>query len=780
MTIKKFNYSELVKLTSSNKNYLSKLKSSDPSISIIGFDEPDSILNTLLKSKLDAAHYDIECRMINDETKNNFLTDNWFKLDTSNVKIGAFIKGIDEMIGVLTFLTDSKKHLYKTNTFVAKVNENLVLNSLLDFFTNAYNPKHILLSLDKRFYEIDGADSVEAPYQYYYSEQKNVAFMKSNAKLHIKDEYGITPDSVADFMRENNYGVYFDAGKTQKSIVNEEGENFLYYYPIKTEEAIKSKYQDGHSIREIGIELGEDQRVIKKVLESHSIDIDSSRKKRYNPDDEFAAQVEDMYLNKKMMIRDIAAELGRDRHTITRYLDRTDFIEKKSRTFNETEKDEIERMYVVLMMPINEIAEDFECSKGKIQPILLERGVQIRYQENNVPEDHHIEEFHKLHHSTKLTMKEYCYNNGFVPGTFRKLYKAKGYELRESKYDADDKLQFYQLYKSGRTMQSISDEHKICSKILSLSLNEIKEGVTQEIKKRSAPEIDICSVLDEHNIEYLSNHKINGVEVDIYVPSHDFAIEYNGLFWHREGLVKMTTYNYKGRNKKYHLNKTEVLSEKGIFLMHIFEDEYLNNRELIINKIKYILKIDAPDMRTIRASKCIIKEIEALEKNIFLNDYHIQGQDVAIIKYGAYYNDELIAVMTFNKNMQFDWTLNRFAIKHGIKSHGIFGRVLKFAANEHKMKKVVSYGDRRSVNPNKNIYLSNNFELASISDPTYFYIDIRNLRRMHKSNWRKENIIARYPHFKDKNMSETEMMIELGYDRIWNCGYLRYEKTFEH
>ena len=60
------------------------------------------------------------------------------------------------------------------------------------------------------------------------------------------------------------------------------------------------------------------------------------------------------------------------------------------------------------------------------------------------------------------------------------------------------------------------------------------------------------------------------LEIDIFIPSKNIAIEYDGLYWHSSN-------KFSGRTieKKYHLNKTEQCLKKGIKLIHIFENEWI-------------------------------------------------------------------------------------------------------------------------------------------------------------------------------------------------------------
>ena len=63
---------------------------------------------------------------------------------------------------------------------------------------------------------------------------------------------------------------------------------------------------------------------------------------------------------------------------------------------------------------------------------------------------------------------------------------------------------------------------------------------------------------------------LNGMELDIYIPSKNVAIEYDGIRWHSEEF---------GKERNYHLNKTDLCLEKGIYLIHVFEDEWLNDSD---------------------------------------------------------------------------------------------------------------------------------------------------------------------------------------------------------
>jgi hypothetical protein len=56
--------------------------------------------------------------------------------------------------------------------------------------------------------------------------------------------------------------------------------------------------------------------------------------------------------------------------------------------------------------------------------------------------------------------------------------------------------------------------------------------------------------------------------------------------------------------------------------------------------------------------------------------------------------------------------------------------------------------------------------------PEYRYIKNGEKIRHHKFGFRKHLLSKRYG--LDINLTETEMTKELGYDRIWDCGLVKY------
>lgn len=298
-----------------------------------------------------------------------------------------------------------------------------------------------------------------------------------------------------------------------------------------------------------------------------------------------------------------------------------------------------------------------------------------------------------------------------------------------------------------------------------LSETVIETNKNMPFHKQSNDEIEIIDFIKSLGYNPSPDRKIlRGKEIDIYIPELKIGIEYNGCLFHTEEY---------GKDKNYHLNKTEICEHQGVQLIHIFSDEYLNDKEFILQKLRHILGCNKGIK--IGARKCVIKKINYKLSTSFLNKYHIQGGVQATIYLGAYYQNELVAVMTFLKEKDLEWNLTRFASHSDYICSGIGGKLFKYFIKNFDFKTIKSFADRRYTSMIKdNLYTKLGFKLDKITVPDYryFHPNIHPQERIHKFNFRKQRLHKKYN--LPLTMTESEMTRELGYQKIWDCGLLRY------
>ena len=319
------------------------------------------------------------------------------------------------------------------------------------------------------------------------------------------------------------------------------------------------------------------------------------------------------------------------------------------------------------------------------------------------------------------------------------------------------------------------------SKIVSESTSNILSELIKETNINFQPtwtskgETEIKEFIEGLGFETYKgkNRKLlEGKEINLIIPSLKIAIEYNGLYYHTENM---------GKNSVYHLNKTLACNQLGYKLIHIFEDEWVVNKELVKSKLKHILGVS--DGYKIGARKTVIKKISKEDKSYFLDGCHIQGNDKSDIFYGAYYGDILVGVMTFNsqrnmtKNVEGEYELSRYATRQGYTISGLASKVLKQFITDYSPKSIISFADRRwTLDGNNNMYTNLGFDLVSIVKPTYFYYNskVNKYKRYHKFSFGKNNLKKKYNEI-DFTKSESEITTELGYSKIWDCGLFKYQ-----
>lgn len=251
-------------------------------------------------------------------------------------------------------------------------------------------------------------------------------------------------------------------------------------------------------------------------------------------------------------------------------------------------------------------------------------------------------------------------------------------------------------------------------------------------------------------------------ELDIYIPEFNLAIEFDGLYWHSAG-------SKEEERPKYHLLKTELCEEKGIHLLHIFENEWNDpvKRELWKSVIAHKLG----KSKRIYARKCKLLEIPSKEANEFIKNNHLQGSCTsASISLGLYFDNKLVQVATFGKprySKGYDYELLRLC---SLKGHAVIGGASKLLSSVTGS--IVSYANRRWSYGN--VYDKLGLTKHSVTGPCYFYIVSGQL--FHRSSYMKHKLSTKLGNF-DPSKTEVENCYANGLRRIWDCGNIVYRRV---
>jgi len=274
-------------------------------------------------------------------------------------------------------------------------------------------------------------------------------------------------------------------------------------------------------------------------------------------------------------------------------------------------------------------------------------------------------------------------------------------------------------------------------------------------RARSFPEDEINTFLRELGFTTKKNDRtiIAPLEIDILIPDARIGIEFDGL-WHHRNMPA-----------SYHLNKTEQMEKQGFQLIHIFEDEWKYQKEIVQSKLKHLLGLSN---RRIYARNTELKEVPLCDRRDFFERTHLQGDTGATFCYGLYFGEELVMAASFKKTrfQQRDcYELIRLATELNTNVIGGASKLIKIARHNHGP--LISYADRRWSTGN--VY--SNWNHTHNTSPGYFWckgkVRVPRYRAMRSR-------LKSLPNYSD-NKSQREIMEEAGWWRVFDCGHMVFE-----
>lgn len=247
----------------------------------------------------------------------------------------------------------------------------------------------------------------------------------------------------------------------------------------------------------------------------------------------------------------------------------------------------------------------------------------------------------------------------------------------------------------------------------------------------------------------------NGLELDIYVPSARFSVEYNGLYWH----------SHANRSAFYHANKTAAARRSNISLMHVFEDEWRDKPEIVKSMILSRLGMSP---NKIGARSCSLRELTSRERKEFFEDNHIDGDTAAAKAWGLIRGETIMyAISTRKPFHKRDSTMEvaRCCPRKGHNVQGGLSRLIAAVKEDCRkagIKTLMTYVDTRLGGVGKG-YGTAGFKATSKTPPRFWWTNFKN----------------RYNRFKYKadsknGLTEAAVAESAGVVKIWGCENIVY------
>jgi hypothetical protein len=283
----------------------------------------------------------------------------------------------------------------------------------------------------------------------------------------------------------------------------------------------------------------------------------------------------------------------------------------------------------------------------------------------------------------------------------------------------------------------------------------------------STYEVQLHKLLDEYNVHYETNvRNIISKELDIYIPSKKIAIEFNGIYWHSD----------KRKYQKYHIDKFNECKKVGVQLISIWEDQFITKYDIVKSLILSKLGIYS---QRVFARKCDVKVLSSDEASEFYTHNHLQGKCGAFVHYGLLYNNEIVSVMSFGKrsighNDSKTWELIRYCSKQNIQVIGGASRLFNYFVKNISPKQITSWSSNDISDGT--LYKMLNFTEHNNSQ-SYWYIR-KDMKRYHRSSCSRSKLIDKGIITNDDERSETQIMQDLGFIKIWDSGQTKWQWSY--
>lgn len=358
--------------------------------------------------------------------------------------------------------------------------------------------------------------------------------------------------------------------------------------------------------------------------------------------------------------------------------------------------------------------------------------------------------------SIRATMvKRYGVPNGnqihFSPDQIRFL---------DSKEEMKRKLQLASIEQTARDLSLSTDTISKYARLHNIELTP----------RHSRSEAEIAQLVEGMGLTVVRSARdvIPPKEIDIFIPEKHFAIEYSGLFWHSE--------QHGGKDRYYHHEKLIRCQEQGIRLVTVFEDEWMQRPSVVESRLAILLQ--ESNAKKISARDCTAAEISPETASAFLNEHHLQGFSRAKVHMGLQYRGQIVAVMSFSslsrakgrQASEGNYELVRYGCSGIIR--GGASKLLTSFERLCSPRLLVSYADLRWSTGS--LYRTLGFSLVRRTRPNYWYFkpqDYNTQVRIHRYSLRKNKN-------DDPTLTEWGNRRLQGWDRIWDCGNLVFEKDY--
>ena len=294
--------------------------------------------------------------------------------------------------------------------------------------------------------------------------------------------------------------------------------------------------------------------------------------------------------------------------------------------------------------------------------------------------------------------------------------------------------------------------------------------MTNAGQKEKKEVYDYISSIYDGEIHKGSCSIIQPKELDIYIPEKKIAIEYNGLYWHSEEILKQ---RISGSAKNYHYDKWKACRDAGVQLITVWEDEWRDKPEIVKSMLAH--KLGLGQNGKVYGRNVIVLDIDGDTARDFCNKHHIQGFTGGAKYFALVDKSDLSVVYAVSiwRKLKNELYLDRYCTSTNVV--GGMGKLLKAGEKWGKdmgCSQIITFADHQVSDGG--LYHSLGFTMDKILMPDYRYIH-EGLRK-HKfgfrlKRFRNDPALKYVEGYTEKQLAELNDL-----PRLWDFGKTRFVK----
>ena len=275
----------------------------------------------------------------------------------------------------------------------------------------------------------------------------------------------------------------------------------------------------------------------------------------------------------------------------------------------------------------------------------------------------------------------------------------------------------------------------------------------------------VMSLLGEDSVERNIRGILHGskMEFDIWVPSLNVAIEYNGTYYHS------TAFN---SDQKKHWRKWQSCVAQGITLIQVWEDTWAERRQAVEEMLAAKLGVRTDRRVFARNTRTIMMDSSSVKD--FLDMHHIQGAVAGTWHYTLRDAEGVVAVLVAKHISDNTVDITRYATSCSVV--GGFSKLLAALIRDlpDEVTRIITYADRE-VSAGA-MYFTTGFMVDAEVAPTHKYLRPGASVREHRLSYRKKRFKTDPSLIYVDGMTERELADFNGLYRCYDSGKLRFVK----